>query len=188
MPALVAVALLGMSLVACTPAPALTIPTEPTGPLMSGAPLSASDQTALFRLTLTSDRDRYRAGQTIQIGAELTYLGADAVTASGSGTLVGFGVASDAAGVNLEPIFTADCARHPFAAGDAVSYPFSKSGGGVAPNDPLAPFYQAYFSSPDLRLPAGTWTISAQTTIYPNPDCGGRPIGLSVSLKVGIEP
>lgn len=183
------IALLGLSLGACAANGPPSIPIQATGALMSGAPISASDRTDLFRLTLTSDQDRYRAGQVMGISAELTYLGpADAVTASGSGTLVGFGVASSAAGVNVEPLFTADCARHPFTRDEAVSYRFSKSGSGVASNDPLAPFWRAYFSSPDLRLPSGTWTISAQTTIYPNPDCDGRPTELSVSLKVGIEP
>ena len=182
-------ALLGLVLGACAASPAPTIPMEPTGPLMSGAPQTATDETALFRLTLTADQRRYRAGQEITVTATLAYLGQDAeLTASGSGGLVGFGVASAPAGIDIQPLFTSDCVRYTLTPAHPATYRFSKSGSGVAPNDPLASFMAAYFSSPDLRLPAGTWTISAQATIYATPDCSGGRSDLSSSLTVAIEP
>jgi hypothetical protein len=181
--------LLGLALAACTgSAPNLAIPSEPTGPLVSAEPTSATDEGGTFRLTIASDQDRYRAGQPMLVTATLTYLGpADAITAAGSGTLVGFGVGSTDAGIDVEPIFTGDCATDSFTRDDPVAYPFVKSGAGAS-DDGTAWFIDAYFSSPELRLPAGTWTIRAETTIYPNPECSGTPDSLSASLTVVIEP
>ena len=64
-----------------------TMPDEPTGPLISGDPVTDADADVSFRLTLEADQDRYRAGQEILVMATLTYLGpADAVVARGSST------------------------------------------------------------------------------------------------------
>ena len=183
------IVLLGLLLTACLPSSATSpvIPTEPTGPLVIGDPQSASDEDGAFRLTITSDQDRYRAGQRIEVSASLTFLGpADAISAAGSGTLVGFGVQSIDLGVDIRPLFTGDCAAQVFRRDEPVPYPFAKSGGMGQPGDPLAPFLTDYFSSPDLRLPAGTWTISAMTTVYKT-SCSD-PSSLSASLTVAVEP
>jgi hypothetical protein len=177
--------LLGLALAACTARP--TIPSGPTGPLVSGAPQSASSEGGTFRLTITSDQDRYRAGQLIVVSAALTYLGpADQVTVSGSGSLVGFGVASSDGRIDVEPLFTGDCAPYAFTRDEPVPFAFVKSGSGFS--GPQAPFLKDYSASPDLRLPGGTWTIKAETTIYPGPMCPAGPDDLTALLTVVVEP
>jgi hypothetical protein len=65
--------------------------------------------------------------------------------------------------------------------------PFVKSGG-YGYDDPLASFYQAYFADPDLRLPAGTWTIQATASFYTGDDCGDVAHLLETSVTVVVEP
>jgi hypothetical protein len=165
-----------------------TIPSEPTGPILSGQPQSATDDDGTFRLTIRSDQDRYRAGQLIDIGATLTYLGPDSeVIASGPGTgLVGFGLKLEGSAISIGPAFTSDCAPYTFTRDDEVAYPFTKTGG-YTPGEPLTPFYEAYFGSPELRLPAGTWTVAVGAN-FSTSDCSGEWHDLSASLTIVVEP
>lgn len=167
-----------------------TIPDEPTGPPLTGDPVTDGDADASFRLTLEADQDRYRAGQAIEVMATLTYLGpADAVVARGSSNpgLIGFSVESDDPAIRISPAFTTDCGPHEMTRDVAVEYPLAKSGG-YSPDEPLAPFYAAYFASEELRLPAGTWTISAGGGWYVG-DCGrGQLHELGASVTVTVEP
>lgn len=166
-----------------------TIPQEPTGPTISGDPVMEEDSDDSFRLTLEVDQDRYRAGQEIAAMATLTYLGpGDTIVARGSSNpgLIGFAVEGDDPRIRITPAFTTDCAPHEMTRGVAVEYPFAKSGG-YSPDEPLASFYEAYFDSSDLRLPAGTWTITAGGSWYVG-DCGDELHQLSASVTVVIEP
>lgn len=165
-----------------------SIPREPTGPLISGDPVSADDADGSFRLTLEADQERYRAGQEIDVLATLTYLGpAQAIVARGSSNpgLIGFGVESEKPLVRIGPAFTTDCGPHEMERGVVVDYPLAKSGG-YSPDEPLAPFYVGYFASTDLRLPAGTWTITAGGSWFVG-DCGGELHELSTSVTVVVE-
>lgn len=126
----------------------------------------------------------------IDVAATLTYLGPDAtIVARGPGTgLVGFGVNSADPAIMIGPASTTDCAAWPFTRG-VVDYPFVKSGG-YAEDDPLAPFYRAYFDTPELRLPAGTWTIGAGAGFYSGDDCGQAfPYHqLTASVTIVVDP
>jgi len=166
------------------------IPGAPTGPeITTGSPLHAEDGDGAFRLTIATDHDRYRAGQVIEVEATLTFLGPDPATvALGSGSgLVGFGMVSEDPAIVIGAAFTTDCAPWPVVRDEVIEYPFSKSGG-YGEDDPLAPFYRTYFDMPELRLPAGTWTISAGGGFSTGADCGDEPHELSTSVTVVIEP
>ena len=166
------------------------IPDEPTGTLIVGEAVTAEDADGTFRLTLTADQDRYRAGQEIGVMATLTYLGpADAIVARGSSNpgLIGFSVASADLPVRINTAFTTDCGPHEMTRGIPVDYPLAKSGG-YSPDEPLAPVYAAYFASPEQRLPSGTWTISAAGNWFIG-DCGaGQLYELNASVTVVVEP
>lgn len=167
-----------------------TVPEGPTGAPISGDPVTDADADDSFRLTLEADQDRYRAGQMIEVVATLTYLGpADSVVARGSSNpgLIGFAVESEDPPVRVSPAFTTDCGAHEMTRDDPVEYPFAKSGG-FSPDEPLAPFYEAYFDSSELRLPAGKWTITAGGGWYTGEDCGDELHSLSTSVTVVVEP
>lgn len=180
------------SLFVPTPTPGANpslIPTEPTGPFLNGPLVGAEDGDAQFKLTIEADQDRYRAGQQLRVTSTLRYLGPNAgIVVSGSGTgLVLFAIQRDDPPLQTEPAGTSDCRRYEVPAGIAVEHPFSKTGG-WSEDDPNAGFYRAYFSSPDLRLPAGNWTISASTNFNEGADCTGPLHNLTASVKVTVEP
>ncbi len=168
-----------------------TVPEGPTGPEIDGDPLTAEDADGSFRLVLEAEQDRYRAGQEIEVNATLTYVGpADSVVAHGSGSgLIGFSVASDDFDppVDTGGAFTTDCRPHEMVRSVAVEYPFGKSGG-YSGDDPYADFYRAYFATDELRLPAGTWTISAGGGWYSGADCGDVLHSLETSVTIEVEP
>lgn len=148
-----------------------TIPDERTGPPISGDPVTAEDADASFRLTLAADQGRYRAGQEIGVVATLTYLGpADEIVARGSSN-PGLAVETDDPPIRISPAYTTDCGPHEMTRGVVVEYQLAKSGG-YSPDEPLAPFYEAYFGSQELRLPAGTWTSRREA--------GGTPEAIAV--------
>ena len=166
-----------------------TIPDEPTGPPIDGEPVTATDADGSFRLTVEAGQDRYRAGQEIEVVATLTYLGpADSIEARGSSNpgIIGFSIERMAPPVAVNPAYTTGCGSHPMERGAPVAYPFAKSGG-FTPDEPLAPFYEAYFADSSLRLPAGTWTITAAGSWYVG-DCGGELHELGASVTVVVEP
>jgi hypothetical protein len=155
---------------------------------LSGAPLSDTDDDGVFRLTIHSDQDRYRAGQLIEIGATLTFLGpGETIQALGSGSgLAGYGLRLAGSSLAIGAAFTSDCAPYAFTRDMPISYPFTKSGG-FGDDDPFKAFYESYFASPDLRLPAGTWTITAGAGFGTGADCGdaqGHSLSASVTIVV----
>ena len=168
---------------------ALTSPREPTGPLIAGPPLTAEDEDGMFRLTIQSDQDRYRAGQLIDVAAALTYIGpASGTVALGSGSsLVGFRLQRAEPPLRIDPAYTSDCKSYQMVPDAPLEYPFSKSGGFSA-DDPLAPFYEAYFASPELRLPSGKWTISAEAGFFTGSDCGDVDHSIEAAVTVIVEP
>ena len=177
-----------------TPSPsptafAVSIPTEPTGPELSGGPVVATDTDGEFTLTLTVRQDRYRAGQLIEAEAVLAYDGSppEVVMRGSSHGLVGFGLEGGEPPVLIGPAFTSDCGAHPIASGDPLVFPFIKSGG-FTPGDPADAFAEAYFAQPELRLPAGTWAIGAGTTFYTGADCGDELHSLSTEAIITVEP
>lgn len=180
--------LAALVLASCATGAAPTIPLEPTGSTMSGEPQSTVDNGDSFSLTIRSSKDRYRAGELIGISAELTYLGPEPeLEGSGSGTLVGFGLKSADGRIKVDPIFTGDCAKHHFVRGEPDRYQLVKSGSSPD-GDPMADFYDSYFSSKELRLPAGTWAIIAQTTVYPTDFCDRSPDRLLALVTIEVEP
>lgn len=164
------------------------IPTAPTGAELDGSPVTDQDADEQFKLTIQVDQDRYRAGQLITAHATLTYLGPDqqaVAVGSGSG-LVGFSLERQEPPVRIDAAGTTDCKPYRFTRGQPVNLPFVKSGG-FGGEDPLADFYRAYFASPELRLPAGSWTIEAGASFFIGA-CGGADHRLNASVTVVVEP
>jgi hypothetical protein len=162
------------------------IPDEPTGPELDGDPVSDEYDDGTYRLVLTAGQDQYRAGQLIDVTASVTYLGpAETWSVRGPESgLVGFGIESDTLPILIGPAFTTACSRYEFTRGVPVDFAFSKLNAHGEPNT-LNDFYSEYTSSDELRLPAGTWTITAGAEIG---TCGGEYHGLQASVTVRVEP
>jgi hypothetical protein len=165
------------------------IPTAPTGPRLEGTALTGTNDDGRFRLTIHADQDRYRAGQELQVTASLAFLGAEPeVAVSGSGTgLVVFGVERDQPPIRIGPAGTTDCRPSQLRRDTPMEVSFFKTGG-YDPSEPLAPFYESYLFPRELRLAAGTWTISAIASFNEGTDCTGRGHDLQASVRVVVEP
>jgi hypothetical protein len=125
-------------------------------------------------------------GEEIVAFATLTNLAATDVTvfSSGSGP-VAFSVGRLEDGLAVDAGWTLDCAPHKLPSGEPARIAFAKSGG-WDPQGPNVAFYEAYFAEPALRLPAGTWQITAQLHGSIG-DCGGRPVELATSVTVSVS-
>ena len=145
---------------------------------------------AAFRLEFEVERARYTAGEPIDAHATLTYLGdAPAIEARGSGSgLVAFSVKQVDGDVEVGPAMTDDCAQYRLVADEPVLIPFEKSGG-FSPDDPNADFFETFFADPVLRLPPGTWELTAAADFYVG-DCGAAnpQVTAQTSLRIVVEP
>ena len=150
--------------VAPTQAPKSPTSTDPV--VDPAAPVSASVTDGMFTLKVTAEHGSYAAGKAITIHTTLTYTGDPAhvvVAGSGSGLVI-FGVEQEG-GDSVIGVASADCHQYDFTSGEAVDYPFAKSGGYV-PGASGAGFAEQYLNDPLLHLPAGTWRIHAWFTGY----------------------
>lgn len=171
-----------------TPLPEV-IPSAPTGPLLDGTALTGTSEDERFRLTIHADQDRYRAGQQLRVTASLAFLGDEReVAVSGSGTgLVVFGVERDQPQIRIDPAATSDCRPSRLRLDTPMEVSFFKTGG-YDPAEPLAAFYESYLLPRELRLAAGTWTISAVASFTEGTDCTGRGHDLRASVRVVVQP
>lgn len=115
-----------------------------------------------FRLAIATDRATYTTTDVIPVAATLQLLRAErtVIAGSGSGPVV-FGIEQLDGPVDAGPAWTSDCQVHVWAPGQIRFVPFQKSGGYDA-DDPMAPFWMAFFNDADLVLPAGRYRIFAQ--------------------------
>jgi hypothetical protein len=84
-----------------------------------------------------------------------------------------------------EPVWTADCASHQLRADAPLVTELTKSGGYSA-DDPDADFYRAFFSEPEVKLPAGVWDITAVATFTDGVGCDGRAINLTATIRMVV--
>ncbi len=120
-----------------------TIPASPS----PNPPLSIVVREGDFEVRLDVPRSRYAAGEAISgITASLR--------SSGNGPF-GFGVGSREHVIDIEPVWTLDLVPIDLFPGKPISRSFEKSGS----QSGSGPFGLEYFSSSELRLPPGRWTI-----------------------------
>ena len=140
-------------------------PPAPEPSEVSGQPVVLEGRDAGFALSLRIGSDAVDAGAPLDVGATLTWEGAEpraAIWASGGGP-VSFGIKQVDGDIVLDAVQTADCAQHDYTRGFPVAMPFRKSGG-FSEDDPNADFYRVYFADPVLRLPSGRWGVAATTS------------------------
>ena len=119
-----------------------------------------------FQMTLSPDASAYVTGQPIEISASLEYQGPEqAVTIGTSTEYVNFSVKQLDGWLETEPTSLLMCMNKQLTSGPPDVVPFVKTGG-YASDDPHADFYRRYFEDPELRLPPGTYRISAGLGFY----------------------
>ncbi len=175
-----------MRQIALVPAPPGASSAQPD---IDGSPLSSSDALGDFVLDLRAESTRVRAGQPIFLNPVLRYVGPeDVATISGSGAgMTGIGVTQLDGPINTGGGETSDCAPHsvPRATGLRIGHKSLAFNG----DDPLLSFYEGYGNDPLLRLPPGTYEISAHAHFFATPSCPSEDeIFLRTALTVIVEP
>lgn len=152
------------------------------------APVSGSVEDGALRLTLSAERGTVAEGEAIDAVATVEYLGPgaalDVFTALDR---IVFGVAEVGGDRRAGGGARWSCNPNTFARGVPVSYPWAKNAGYV-PGDPAFAFEEWYATSgPALRLPAGTWRLSA-TFEGSEGGCGPSTHTLTAEVVVRVEP
>jgi hypothetical protein len=139
-------------------------------------------------LTLTSERTEYTAGEPIEIQAELFYDGTEpTLTLSGVTTLVnGFGIEQLDGPLAMGPGWDEPCVRHEIRAFEPISFPYVKSAG-WSQDDPDADFLEEWVRDPELRLPAGTWLVTAYSEFAIGSECAAAQVELEASIVIHVR-
>ena len=171
--------LLSLGCAAPEPSPSPADPLPPAEPIEARA--GGPDG---FELVLRSEKQVYAVDEPMTVGATLVYRGPlDSIDlfGSGSGPLI-FSLEQLDGPIDMQPVLTADCARHTFLRDEVLRKPFAKSGG-FSDDEPMAGFWRAFFADRQLRLPAGTWRINASMSLDAG-ECGGQPVRHGASIVV----
>ncbi|MEX2546560.1 MAG: hypothetical protein WD830_02075 [Chloroflexota bacterium] len=140
-----------------------------------------------FTLTVFARAAEYAVDEPIDVHAELVYEGpARSAVVTGVGELVnGFGVRQLDGPISIGPGWNEPCIRDSLTNGVELVEPYRKSGG-WSEDDPLRDFYMSFFADPELRLPAGTWAITAYSEFYSG-ECGGELVKLTASVVIEVR-
>ncbi|MDQ6423547.1 hypothetical protein RB620_29475 [Paenibacillus sp. LHD-117] len=114
-----------------------------------------------FEMKLNIDKTDYKAGEPIVYSASLTYIGEEeSFTVWGSSSAKVVFTLTDGKGFDMEGASTDDLVPMEMTRGEAMEFPFVKSGG-YGSEDPDAAFWKTFYSEKELLLPPGTYVISA---------------------------
>jgi hypothetical protein len=156
----------------------------PAVPVLDPGPVEAESTDDRFRLTLTLPTATWPAEAAIE-GEAVLALDQGAVELGGSGGgLIGFRYNQVGGRIVVDPIWTADCARHRLTATEPIRTPLAKSGG-WSEDDPDAAFYREFLQADGVRLLPGLWDITAIAA----GGCGDGPtVSLETTVRILVTP
>jgi hypothetical protein len=151
-----------------------------------GTPPTSTVRSGEFTLTMTADKAVYAPGDPINANAVLSYDGSEQeVQLSGSGMILAFGLDQLDGQLAIEPVRTADCARHEIRPATPITSRYAKSGG-WSQDDPAADFWEEWFRDPELRLPAGRWRLESAAQFVIGADCSGQQVDLRTAVEITV--
>jgi hypothetical protein len=170
---------LGTLVVSCA-APPPPMSTEP-----EAKAARAVEVVGPFTLTFELPKSTWKAGEPITGEASLS-------VADGAGTIYGsageplhFAFKELTGRRVMGPASDAACARYELAADAPIVAPIGKSGG-WSDDEPDGAFYRDFFTSPDIRLPAGDWVVTASAEFLVGRDCSGPMRTLSAPIVLHV--
>jgi hypothetical protein len=142
---------------------------------------------SVLELRIYTDKDEYTAGEAVACYATLEYVGgAENVTIHSADPLVYFTIKGSVFKgeytVNNDLTTTTTLTK-----GEPLRFEFAKSGG-YSQDDVNATFWESWFSDPEVRLPSGSFTISATVSGYfDGSDMSGKPYTLTASKEIVVN-
>jgi hypothetical protein len=85
----------------------------------------------------------------------------------------------------MDPVWTMDCQHYELDPAAPLVSPLTRSGGWEA-GDPNKAFYEAFFRDPVVRLPVGTWDITAYARFEDGPGCDGARHSLGATVRIEV--
>jgi hypothetical protein len=150
-------------------------------------PTPAAQTDGPFRLQLALPRLDWRAGDAITGTATLAYTGTAPTTVYGSsGGVIAFSYAEVGGTRSVDPVWSADCGPHPLGPAAPITADLSKSGA-VDGTGPDADFQRSFLADPGVvRLPAGTWDVSAVTKFLDGEACSGASHDMKATVRITV--
>jgi hypothetical protein len=148
---------------------------------------SASETDGPFRLELRLPHAEWNRTEPITGTVTLSFAGPKPTTISGSGQVLNFSYSEVGGTRQVDPVWTADCAIHTLGPKTPITVALGKTGA-ASDSDPSAAFQHAFlFDSPDVRLPAGTWDVTALAIFNEGEGCsaGSHDMQATVRITVG---
>ncbi|MBX3031612.1 MAG: hypothetical protein KF809_15805 [Chloroflexi bacterium] len=142
-----------------------------------------------FELTISTERERFDVDEPIPITTAIRYTGSEDRFDIGTsyGGIIAFRIEQLDGPIDLGPARRAACISDTFVAGEVRDVPFSPSGG-FDMDDPLADMLRTILTEPELRLPMGTYRITAQAEYGLQGCAGSRHLEASITIAVGQVP
>ena len=148
------------------------------------APVVASTDDGMFRLTLTTPHSFYEPSDAIEPVTTLTYLGPDPSTGISHGDpAISFAIEEVGGSRAMGGLVNDICQSTPLKKDEPIRTPFEK--GGTTDRG----FDASWYQDPVLRLPVGSWRIRATLDAFIG-SCGGERHKLTVEnvIRVGDGP
>jgi hypothetical protein len=152
----------------------------------SGTCPSAAATEGAFRLELVLPHLDWKASDAITGTAILSFDGSAPTTIYGSDlSVIVFSYAEVGGRRKVDPVWISDCAGRPLDPATPLNADLSKSG--AMPNSgPDADFLRSFLTGPDVRLPAGTWDITALATFTEGDGCVGVEHSMKATVRITV--
>ena len=155
-------------------------------PSLSAAPVHAVVTEGRFQLTFELPSATWKTSDSITGLATLTLTQGDHADLTGaSGGLLAFEFAEVGGDRHTQPIWDAACAQHPLSPGKPMTSGIVKSGayqGDAPPGD----FNRQFITDPLVRLPAGTWDITAIAMFDEGPTCSAPSHEMRETVRLTV--
>lgn len=147
--------------------------------------ISATAEANGFVITLYADKAGYRTDEEIRIRATLEYTGeGNSVTIWHGEPYISFSI-SDGKDFNSGGLIMTVLTSTKLEKGKVYEYGYTKSGGYSA-DDPDAAFWEEFYASDTLKLPAGTYTVTVSGMFHLTAQQRPEDKGPSASLQITV--
>jgi hypothetical protein len=150
----------------------------------SGSCPTSSAVDGQFKLEFSVPHLAWKTGDAISGSADLELTGSQPTTVYGSGELIGYAFQEVGGTRQFGPLFPLDCAPFPLDPATPINVSLSKSGAVTATGSD-AVFQQLFLANPEIRLPSGTWDITA-IAVFSEGGCTAPNQMIRTTLRITV--